>query len=417
MSLPPTAVRGFKDILPEQARLFRFIEETARVVAERFNYQELCPPILEKTELFTRGIGEDTDIVEKEMYTIVEGSADSLSLRPEATAGMVRALIENNLAQGGKIAKFFCLGPMFRRERPQKGRLRQFHQLDVEVFGTPGPYIDAEVIDFLHTFLTKLGLNDLSVVLNSLGCPDCRPLFRKALSAFLEQKRPALCLDCQRRLERNPLRILDCKNPSCCALTLQAPSLSSFRCLKCQEHFDGLQDSLKALNINFVVDDKLVRGLDYYTRTAFEVQSGQLGAQNAAAGGGRYDGLCLKLGGPDIPAIGFASGLERLAMLIEQSNQSFLLAPPSPDYYIALLVQEALAPAMILVQKLRALGQKISCDWEVGSLKSRLRQADKAKASKILILGPDELAQGLATVRDLNTKEQVCIPINQPDLF
>lgn len=410
----PTAIRGFKDILPDQARYWRKVEDVAREVARRFDFSELRPPVMERTSLFQRGIGEDTDIVEKEMYTMEDRSGERITLRPEATAGMVRAVIDHNLAEGGRAARLWCMGPMFRYERPQKGRQRQFHQLDVEVFGDPGPRVDAEVIMLLRSFLTGLGLSGLSVALNSLGCPACRPAFRDALLAYLSGRRERLCADCRRRLDRNPLRILDCKNPGCQAETAGAPLMAGHLCHGCQDHFSGVTASLDILEVPYVLDARLVRGLDYYTRTTFEVHSGGLGAQNAVAGGGRYDGLCAKLGGPDIPAIGFAAGLERLIMLMSVEDQS---VPEGPDYYAAILCPEAVEPAFKLVQSLRDRGLSVAADWEPGGLKSRLKRADKAGAAKIIMLGPDELASGSATIRDLGTKEQSSIPLDAPERY
>ncbi|MDR0622416.1 MAG: histidine--tRNA ligase [Deltaproteobacteria bacterium] len=409
-----TAIRGFKDILPKEAELWRLVEEKAREVVRRFDFSELRAPVMERTELFKRSIGSTTDIVEKEMYTMEDRSGDLITLRPEATAGLVRAFIEHNLGEGGRATKLFCLGPMFRYERPQKGRLRQFHQLDVEIFGDPGPHSDAEIVVLLHTFLSELELPNLSVVLNSLGCPKCRPVYRQSLVDYLSSRREALCQDCRRRLELNPLRILDCKSESCQTQVKEAPVFSQFWCPECQDHFRTVREDLEAVGLPFSLDDRLVRGLDYYTRTAFEVRSGNLGAQSAVAGGGRYDGLCLELGGADVPAIGFAAGLERIIILL---SEKAALEAVGPDYYLAILAPEALGPAFALAQALRARGLRVAADWEAGGLKSRLKRADKARAAKAVMLGPDELASGLATVRDLTTKEQTRLALDQPGLF
>jgi histidyl-tRNA synthetase len=390
------------------------MEDKARDLALRFGYAELSPPIMEKTELFQRGIGEVTDIVEKEMYTMEDRSGEKITLRPEATAGLVRAVLEHNLCEGARPAKLFCFGPMFRYERPQKGRLRQFHQFDVEVFGDVGPYIDAEIILLLHTLLSELGINDLQVVVNSLGCPSCRPAFREKLTSFLSERQSSLCPDCRRRLEHNPLRILDCKNEQCRSEVMIGPKMDQFLCLSCKDHFQLLTTVLTQVNLNFRIDPLLVRGLDYYTRTTFEVHSGQLGAQSAVAGGGRYDGLCSKLGGADIPGLGFAVGLERLFMLLSQADSP---KESGPDYYVAVLCPEALGPAFELVQNLRARGLKVEADWESGGLKSRLKRADKASAQRVIMLGPDEMAGGQATIRDLSTKQQWNLPLDQPQRY
>jgi len=398
-----TAIKGFKDILPEQAPLWRRLEIAARDVARRYNFQELRPPVAEKTEIFARGIGQATDIVEKEMYTFVDKGGDKITLRPEATAGLVRAVLEHHLADGGRTARLFCLGPMFRYERPQKGRLRQFHQLDVEVFGDPGPEVDAELLGWLTAFLSEIGLGDLSINLNSLGCAQCRPAYREKLVEFFIERQSGLCPDCQRRLELNPLRIIDCKNEKCRQLVEGAPRMLDHLCQDCADHFDSLKKLLDLMNLKYEINPNLVRGLDYYTRTAFEVISGDLGAQSAVAGGGRYDGLCRQLGGDDIPGIGFAVGLERLVMLLEAKESA---PEPGPDYYLALLHESARHTAFKLAENLRSQGLRVAADWQPGSLKSRLKRADKSGAARVIMLGQDELTQKEATVRDLKSHEQ-----------
>ena len=397
------AIRGFKDIRPEEAPLWRRLEEAAREVARRYDFEELRVPVAERTEIFARGLGEATDIVEKEMYSLTDKGGESLTLRPEATAGMMRAVLEHNLAEGGRPARLFCLGPMFRYERPQKGRLRQFHQLDVEIYGDPGPGADAELLAWLAAFLRELGLGDLSIRLNSLGCPACRPAFRARLTEFLGARAEALCPDCRRRLGLNPLRVMDCKNEACREALREAPRTLNHLCPDCAGHFDTLKDLLAALGLAFQVDPLLVRGLDYYTRTAFEVLSGELGAQNAVAGGGRYDGLARELGGADLPAVGFAAGLERLALLLKDRAP---VTEPGPDYYLAVLHPAAAAPAFKLAEALRGQGFKVAADWAPGSLKSRLKRADKAGAARVLMLGEDEMASGRAPVRDMASHEQ-----------
>ncbi|MDR0549688.1 MAG: histidine--tRNA ligase [Deltaproteobacteria bacterium] len=409
-----TAVRGFKDILPSESWIWRLVEDKARDLARRFDYQELRVPILERTELFARGLGEATDIVEKEMYTLEDRGGDKITLRPEATAGLVRAVIERNLVESGRPLRLFCLGPMFRYERPQKGRQRQFHQLDVEVFGDPSPYIDAEVIVLLRDFLFELGLNDVVMRLNSLGCPKCRPTFREKLTAHLGARKSELCPDCLRRLDRNPLRVLDCKAEACQAVTADGPILTDFLCPECQEHMTGVTTTLKDLGLDYVLDPRLVRGLDYYARTTFEAHSSLLGAQSAVAGGGRYDGLCQSLGGPDIPGVGFAAGLERLILALSQTQTA---TAPKPDYYLAVLTQEALGPAFGLAYKLRSKGLAVAADWAAGSLKSRLKRADRLGAAKVVMLGPDELAANEVTVRDLGSKEQFKISLTNIEWF
>ncbi len=398
-----TAIKGFKDILPDEAPLWRRLEEAAREVARRYDFQELRPPMAERTEVFARGIGQATDIVEKEMYTFVDKGEERITLRPEATAGLVRAVLEHHLAAGGRVARLFCLGPMFRYERPQKGRLRQFHQLDVEIFGDPGPEVDAELLALLTSFLKEIGLGDLTINLNSLGCPQCRPGYRELLVKFFTARQEDLCPDCRRRLHLNPLRIIDCKSEGCRRAVEGAPKILEHLCADCAGHFETLKGLLDTLGLRYVVNPNLVRGLDYYTRTAFEVISNDLGAQSAVAGGGRYDGLCRELGGEDIPGIGFAAGLERLVMLLREKGAA---DPPGPDYYLAVLHESARLAAFRLAENLRARGLRVAADWTPGSLKSRLKRADKSGAAKVIMLGEDELARGQATVRDLASHEQ-----------
>lgn len=404
-----TAIKGFKDILPADAPFWQRLEEVARDVARRYDFQELRPPIAEKTELFARGIGQATDIVEKEMYTFTDKNNEKLTMRPEATAGMVRAVLEHNLAGGGRTARLFCLGPMYRHENPQKGRQRQFHQLDVEVFGDPGPEVDAEVLALLSAFLHDVGLGDLTININSLGCPQCRPAYRQLLVDFFTKRKESLCPDCQRRLTLNPLRIIDCKNEKCQAMVEGAPKMLEHLCGDCIEHFTALKGLLDLLNLQYEVNPNLVRGLDYYTRTAFEVLSKDLGAQSAVAGGGRYDGLCQELGGADIPGIGFAVGLERLVMLMKEKCE---VPQPKPDYYLAILHHTARDIAFRLAESLRGSGHSVSADWEAGSLKSRLKRADRAGAAQVIMLGEDELAKNEAIVRDMNTHEQTTLDLS-----
>jgi histidyl-tRNA synthetase len=397
------AIRGFKDIPPEEAPLWRRLEEAARNVARRYDFEELRVPVAERTEVFARSIGEATDIVEKEMYTFTDKGGERLTLRPEATAGMMRAVLEHNLAEGGRPARLFCFGPMFRYERPQKGRLRQFHQLDAEIYGDPGPGVDAELLAYLAAFLRELGLDDLSISLNSLGCPACRPAFRAQLWEFLAARAEALCPDCRQRLERSPLRVIDCKNEACREVVRAAPRTLDHLCPDCAGHFEALKDLLAALGLPFKVEPLLVRGLDYYTRTAFEVLSGDLGAQNAVAGGGRYDGLARELGGGDLPAVGFAVGLERLVLLLRDRAK---VAAAGPDCYLAVLHPAAALAAFKLAEDLRGQGLRVAADWTPGSLKSRLKRADKLGAARVFMLGEDEMARRQATVRDLVSHEQ-----------
>ncbi|OQX22003.1 MAG: histidine--tRNA ligase, partial [Desulfobacteraceae bacterium IS3] len=331
-------IRGFKDILPGEVELWQKIEQTASALFEDFGFKEIRIPIMEHTELFARSIGEDTDIVEKEMYTFMDRGGDMLTLRPEATASVVRAYIQHKLYAQDPVRKFYTIGPMFRRERPQKGRYRQFYQINAEVFGIASPYIDAQLIFMLATLFSRLSVTDIKAHINSLGCPQCRPQFKQALSDLLAAKTEVLCSDCQRRSSRNPMRVLDCKVPSCREAMSDAPSLSDYLCSDCKTHFDMVKKSLDKLKISFEIDKQLVRGLDYYTRTTFELQTGSLGAQSAVAGGGRYDGLIKALGGSDIPGIGFAIGFDRLAEIVSLNRPDI---EKKADIFIAALGEKA----------------------------------------------------------------------------
>ncbi len=387
-------IKGFADIFGIEASKFVTIETAARTIFPRYGFEELRLPLLEKTELFAKSIGEETDVVGKEMYTFPDRKNRSLTMRPEATAGMCRAFIENKMHKQGKVSKLFTFGPMFRYERPQKGRMRQFHQLDVEIFAAPEPAADAELILMLTSFLEQLGLKNLSVELNSLGCAKCRPLYRKALVDFYNSlATDSLCADCSRRKESNPLRVLDCKVPECKELVQNAPLVTEHLCTECQEHFIQVQNILSVAGLKYTLNPRLVRGLDYYQRTTFEVVSGDIGAQSSVAGGGRYDGLIKTLGGGDICATGFAIGMERIALLMDE------LEPQTPDFYIAVVDDNAVEPALLLAQTLRAAGKSGICDFVKGSMKSRMRAADKSGAEYALILGNDEIANNTVTLK------------------
>jgi histidyl-tRNA synthetase len=408
----PTALRGFKDILPQDVPYHRAVEGAMREVARRYGYEEIRPPVLERTALFSRGIGEATDIVEKEMYSFADLGGESLTLRPEATAGVARAVLEHGLLQGaaagGRPLRLFAMGPMFRHERPQMGRLRQFHQLDVEAFGDKGPYVDAEVVALLADLLGLLGVQGLSVKVNSLGCGACRPAYRESLVAFLSSRAGGLCADCRRRLASNPLRVLDCKDPSCHALIASAPAPLDSLCPECEAHHRGFLCHLGAMGIECSVDPLLVRGLDYYKRTAFELHTSSLGAQGAVAGGGRYDGLTALLGGPDVPAIGFAVGVERLVMLLKGLKA---LKDPGPEAYLAPLCEAALGPALRAARNLRRLGRSVAYDGQALKLRNHLKRADRLGAGEVLMLGEEELAGGFATRRDLKSGAQDRVPL------
>jgi histidyl-tRNA synthetase len=402
------AIRGFNDILPDEIGKWQYVEETARKVFEGFGFSEIRIPIMERTELFSRGIGEATDIVEKEMYTFTDRSGNSLTLRPEATASLARAYLEHQLYTFDPMAKLYCFGPMFRYERPQKGRYRQFYQIDAEVFGVESPIVDAEVIVMLIHFLERVGLEKLELQINSLGCRACRPRYRDELKNFLTSKSFQLCEDCQRRLETNPLRIFDCKVETCQEAIANAPRVSDFICPECQKHFDKVKEYLETAGLTYILNHRMVRGLDYYTRTAFEAVSYQLGSQNAVAGGGRYDNLFQEIGGLDVPGIGFAVGMERLISLLPKEKEF----TQYPHLFIAVLGKETCKEAYRLANQLHLERIRAELDYEGKSLKSQMRRADKLKARYVLILGEDELKRGKAVLRNMKTKSQEEIAIS-----
>jgi histidyl-tRNA synthetase len=394
------APRGTYDILPDTAPLWNRLENLLRQTATRFGYREIRTPLLEHTELFERGVGETTDIVSKEMYSF-EKEERSLTLRPEGTASCVRALLEHGLYSGALPVKWFYLGPMFRYDKPQAGRYRQFHQLGIEAFGSNSPYLDAEVILLLVEMIRALGIADYELHLNSLGCPECRKAYRAALVDYFTPQKAEFCPDCQVRLLKNPLRLLDCKQDKCQALSAAAPVMRSYLCPDCAEHYAAVQSALRAYGVNYREDDRLVRGLDYYTHTAFEIHLPGIGAQSAIGGGGRYNGLVAECGGPELPGIGFAVGLERLLLAAgweapELKLDAFVIAA-RPDY----------APsAMELAQELRRAGFSADVDYMSRSLKAQMKYADKIGARYALILGEDELNRGTVTVKDMASSQQ-----------
>jgi histidyl-tRNA synthetase len=402
-------IRGFKDILPGEVELWQEIERVARNLLEGFGFKEIRIPIMEKTDLFARSIGEHTDIVEKEMYTFPDRKGDLITLRPEATASVVRSYVQHKMYAADAVRKFYTIGPMFRRERPQKGRYRQFYQINAEVIGVDAPYIDAQLIFLLATLLDQLKVTDVAAHINSLGCPECRPDFREALSGLLKDKIAQLCEDCRRRSAANPLRVLDCKVPACREAMADAPSLLDFLCDGCRRHFDSVQKSLDQLNVPFVIDKRLVRGLDYYTRTTFEIQTGALGAQSAVAGGGRYDGLVRMLDGPETPAIGFAIGFDRLAEIVGLRQADF---EKRPLLFVAALGSACAEKAFDWMCRLSLAGVHTEMDMAGRSLKSQMKQANRCGADFVLILGESELESGSAILRNMQTKEQSSIAID-----
>lgn len=397
-------IKGVKDILPEETPRWRLIEETARQWAIRYGFHEIRVPIFEVTTLFARSIGASTDIVEKEMYTFQDRDGTSLTLRPEGTAGTVRAYIEHNRAADPLPQKYFYSGPMFRHERPQAGRLRQFHQFGVESLGTSHHRADVEVIALLWRILSDLNLPALTLEINNLGYADDRETYRPELVSYLKQCETNLCGNCQRRIESNPLRVLDCKVPECKAATEAAPRLADSLSNKARSYFAGVLSGLDAIGIPYRLNHRLVRGLDYYCLTTFEVTSTSLGAQNAVGAGGRYDGLVEALGGPPTPAIGFALGIERMAMMLPET--ALLSSPGSATVYIAGFGDHGSSTGFSALEELRLAGIRAVSDFRAGSLKSHLRQADRLRSRFALIIGDDEVAKGVGILRDMETKVQ-----------
>jgi histidyl-tRNA synthetase len=413
------AVRGTRDLLPPETALWNFVESAVRDVFRAYNFQEIRTPIFESTELFARGVGEETDIVSKEMYTWEDrGRAESdkgqsLTLRPEATAGIVRAYIEHKLGDRG-LNKLYCIGPMFRRERPQKGRYRQFYQIDAEVIGPPSagsesPARDAEVLEMLATLLDRLGIAGWNLELNSVGCPKDRAAFNEALRKALEPVVGKMCADCQRRAVTNPLRVFDCKVPEDQPIINALPRISQFLDEGCRKHFEAVQEILTKVGVRFSLNDRLVRGLDYYTRTAFEFTHGALGAQNAILGGGRYDGLSEALGGPAAPGIGFAIGEDRLVMSL-QGSASAEGVVRKPDVYVAALGAGMNGEAARLARELRRHDLVVDLGDETFRLKKSFEAATKAGAKYILIVGENEVKADAFSLKNLATGEQVSIP-------
>jgi len=402
-------IRGFKDILPGEVEKWQFVEEQARRVFGLFGFSEFRIPILERTELFARSIGETTDIVGKEMYTFSDRDGDSLTLRPEATASIVRAYLEHGLHVREPVGKYYFIGPMFRHEKPQKGRYRQFHQIDAEILGVQEAWADAEILVMLMRYLESLGIEKLNLQLNSLGCPKCRISYKQEIQGFLKSKRESLCEDCQRRLLTNPLRIFDCKKEECQAALGGAPVVLDYLCSDCRSHFERVESLLHDLHIFFSINPRMVRGLDYYTRTAFEVVAGGLGSQNAVTGGGRYDGLAEEIGGPSIPGIGFAIGVERLVSLLKE-RKSFLR---HPQIFLATLGESAQRKGFALAQELRDAGIWVELDYEGKSLKGQMRKADRIRSAYVIILGEEELEKKRVILRNMATKDQEELPLDE----
>ena len=403
------APRGTYDILPEDQAYWRFVSEMTRQVCELYGYERIDVPVFEQTGLFERGVGETTDIVEKEMYTFRDRSDERMTLRPEFTAGICRAYAERKLHGRPQPLRLYTIGPAFRYERPQAGRFRQFYQVDVEVLGSQDPAIDLEVMQVAWQIYEAVGIKGLSFQVNSTGCPACRPGYIATLKAWYEQRLDGICGDCRRRYDQNPLRLLDCKRESCGKIAEGAPRIAKSLCGACDDHFVRLRSYLDALDRPYEVNHRMVRGLDYYTKTVFEVWAEGIGAQNAVCGGGRYDGLIRMVGGPETPAIGFASGIERIILTMKQEG----IEPPEvpkPAVFVAYLGAEAKDVAVVLAQELRSAGVGAAALWEDRSLKAQMKQADRIGAAYTLIIGEEEVKNGVVMVRRMADSTQTALP-------
>lgn len=427
------APEGTVDLLPDDARHWDHFRRTAFDIFSRYGYSPIETPVFEQTELFVRGIGEATDVVSKEMFTAISGGnlgkllngeklkgKSRLSLRPEGTAGVVRAVVQHDLVpQGGAPAKLMYAGPMFRAERPQKGRLRQFHQVGIECLGAEAPTVDAEAIIMLMRFYERIGIPraNMRLLLNSMGCEKCRPAYREQVRDFIRAHAGELCEECNHRAEVNPLRAFDCKNPDCAAVMASAPKITDHLCPECREHYAAVKELLDAAGLTYVEDPKLVRGLDYYTRTVFEVQVVDgMGSQNAIGGGGRYDKLAQEVGGRNTPGLGFALGYERCVLALEAAGVE-MSAPRGVDVFIACATDDVRPKAFELAQIVRDAGSSAELDHQSRSLKGQFKLADKLGARRVAILGPDELAEGKVKVRDMSTHEERLVDFDMMERF
>ena len=392
--------KGTKDMLPSEAYKGHYVEDIARQTAHSFGFKEIRTPTFEHTELFLRGVGETTDIVNKEMYTFNDKGDRSMTLRPEGTAGVARSYIENGLVQNGLPLKTYYIASIFRYEKPQNGRLREHHQFGVEMYGSDLPKADVEIISLAYAFLRNVGLTELALNINSIGCKECRAKYNQALKEYIGANLESMCATCKSRFEKNPLRILDCKEDRCKTITAGAPKILDYLCDDCQAHFDGVQKGLKALDIPFTVNAGIVRGLDYYTRTVFEFVSTDIGAQGTVCGGGRYNHLVEEVGGKPTPAAGFGLGLERLLLVLENTN-NLKAEEKGIDVYVAPLGERASDESQAICQKLRQAGLSAETDLMGRSLKAQMKYADKINAHYVAILGDDELDQGVATVKNM----------------
>lgn len=405
MALITKAIKGTKDVLPSEVYKNQYIEATCLTVAENFGYKEMRTPVFEHTELFQRGVGDTTDVVQKEMYTFDDKGGRSITLRPEGTAGAARAFLENGLSNEALPQKICYLTSCYRYEKPQAGRLREFHQFGIECFGATSPLADAEMIALAKQIFDELGVKDLHLELNSIGCPTCRAEYHKALKEYFASRVDELCDTCRDRLDRNPMRILDCKSPVCSEIAKDAPVVLDYLCDECKEHFEKTKSYLDAMNIEYIVNPQIVRGLDYYTKTVFEFVADSIGAQGTVCGGGRYDGLIEELGGQSTPSLGFAMGLERLQLVMEAQGCEFP-EPSRPDLFIVAMGDKATLKAVEIAKDMRDEGYSVVYDLNGRSLRAQMKYADKINAKYNVVIGDNEVDTKSAVLKDMATGEQ-----------
>lgn len=411
MALITKAIKGTKDVLPKDVHKNQYIEATALDIASKFGYKEIRTPVFEHTELFQRGVGDTTDVVQKEMYTFDDNGGRSITLRPEVTAGAVRSYLENGLCNEALPQKVCYLTSCYRYEKPQAGRLREFHQFGVECFGSASPLADAEIIALAKSLFDTLGVKDLSLEINSIGCPTCRAEYHKALKEYFSSRKDELCDTCKSRLDRNPMRILDCKSPICHEIAEGAPVVIDYLCDECKEHFENVQKYLKAQNIEYTINPQIVRGLDYYTKTVFEFVSNSIGAQSTVCGGGRYDGLVEELGGQHTPSLGFAMGIERLMLLMEAQGCEFPEAE-KPDLFIVALGEKATLKAVEIAKDMREEGFSALLDLNQRSVRAQMKYADKLGAKFNVVIGDNEVEAKTAKLKNMQTGEETEINLD-----
>ncbi len=415
MKLITNGIKGTEDVLPSDSYRWQFVEDIMKKQAQAYGFREIRTPVFEHTELFARSVGDTTDVVQKEMYTFTTKGGESVTLRPEGTAGAARAMLEHGVYNEGYPIKAYYFTSCYRYEKPQKGRQREFHQFGMEIYGAASPYADAEVICAAHSIFDRLGVRNLSLELNSIGCKKCRPTYHKALREYFESNKDQLCETCLSRLERNPMRILDCKSPVCSGIAAKAPVVIDYICDECKEHFEGVKSCLSAAGVRYRVNPRIVRGLDYYTRTVFEFVSSDIGAQGTVCGGGRYDGLIEELGGQYTPSLGFGMGIERLLLLMD-SQKIEIPAPPSCDLYVIGIGDKAKLKAFNIIEGVRNASLIAEGDIVGRSIKAQMKYADKLGARFTMVIGDTELEEGTAKLRNMTTKEEISVPLNE-DFF